>query len=317
MKNPGCEMNPRRSSDDENVPDVFVGEHYIALCASEARQDSRSRVGSTPERCFWFSQLAFHPSSTIKPPTWLRGARCRLGDWDSLYDTTRRNVSRKSPRKAMDYRLDRKPYRQNHDGGSHAGLGRRMQMVDPTLSSKQAGYAPSSSSEPSSEPLNPTHCTLSENPVSVYSKMIEKVTLVAQKTVTGPVVVEMVDFIEKTRTLRVQLSSDAGVDDCEDVTNALLETDLDDNEIFLEVTTPGAKDQLLHDHEFSVFQSFPVTVTLKKPHKSLGSTIGGTLKGRDETHVLVNIKGRVVKFHREDVEEVRLVPARDGDALDV
>lgn len=82
----------------------------------------------------------------------------------------------------------------------------------------------------------------------------------------------------------------------------------------LEVTTPGASDTLSTDREFEAFKGFDVTVTTSAPHKGK-SSFAGTLHSRDEKHVCLNLRGRMVRVPRELVEAVTLPAARDGDKL--
>ncbi|KAF6005327.1 hypothetical protein F1559_004449 [Cyanidiococcus yangmingshanensis] len=107
-------------------------------------------------------------------------------------------------------------------------------------------------------------------------------------------------------------------DDCEKVTKALLADHSWENGLdiqSLEVSSPGVNDVLEHDRAFEAFRSFPVVVTFKEPHPTHGLNLQGNLVDRDETFVRVRRGGRVFKLERASVQEVRLVPAEDGDNL--
>jgi ribosome maturation factor RimP len=110
------------------------------------------------------------------------------------------------------------------------------------------------------------------------------------------------------------LNGDTGLDDCERMSRAL-EPVLDEavvfpNEYMLEVSSPGVPRNLESDREFISFKGFPVSVSTKEPHS--GSTQWqGTLIGRDEKSVRINLKGRIVAIPRE---LVTLVHLDDGPA---
>jgi len=123
-------------------------------------------------------------------------------------------------------------------------------------------------------------------------------------------VVERCEF--KGGTLRV-LASGGGVDDLQELNNMLSDfIDRQADEVFehfppflLEVSSPGLSSSLKDDRDFATFKGFPVTVTTTEPFKSK-TRWEGTLVGRDEEVVTVNLKGRLQKIPRAIVDEVRL-----------
>lgn len=133
-----------------------------------------------------------------------------------------------------------------------------------------------------------------------------------------PLRVESAIYDRKRHLFRVMLCGDATLDDCEKVTKALLADHSWENGLdiqSLEVSSPGVNDVLEHDRAFEAFRSFPVVVTFKEPHPAHGLNLQGNLVDRDETFVRVRQGGRVFKLERASVQEVRLVPAEDGDNL--
>ena len=82
----------------------------------------------------------------------------------------------------------------------------------------------------------------------------------------------------------------------------------------LEVSSPGLSSSLSSDRDFAAFKGFPVTATMTEPFK--GKTRWeGTLVGRDDEFVTVNLKGRLQKLPRALVGEVCL-PASKTEAGD-
>jgi len=77
----------------------------------------------------------------------------------------------------------------------------------------------------------------------------------------------------------------------------------------LEVATPGTKDVITKDREMLAFKSFPVRITTTEEYKGK-KHLEGTLIGRDDSHVKINVKGRPVKIPRDIVAEVRLASAK-------
>lgn len=110
-------------------------------------------------------------------------------------------------------------------------------------------------------------------------------------------------------TVRNLQQEDTGLDDCAKLSSELTET-LDESELIpdayvLEVSSPGVSDVLTRDRDFVVFKGFPVEVQLSEPHKNK-QLWKGSLVGRDEDKVSLNLKGRPVKLPRTLVESVQL-----------
>ena len=102
---------------------------------------------------------------------------------------------------------------------------------------------------------------------------------------------------------------DTGLDDCANLSSELTEA-LDESALIsaayvLEVSSPGVSDVLTRDRDFVVFKGFPVEVQLSEPHKKK-QIWKGSLVGRDEEKVSLNLKGRPVKLPRALVESVQL-----------
>lgn len=102
---------------------------------------------------------------------------------------------------------------------------------------------------------------------------------------------------------------DTGLDDCTNLSNELTEvldaSELIPNAYVLEVSSPGVSDVLSRDRDFVVFKGFPVEVQLSEPHKNK-QVWKGSLVGRDENKVSLNLKGRPVKIPRALVKSVQL-----------
>ena len=102
---------------------------------------------------------------------------------------------------------------------------------------------------------------------------------------------------------------DTGLDDCTNLSNELTEvldaSELIPNAYVLEVSSPGVSDMLSRDRDFVVFKGFPVEVQLSEPHKNK-QVWKGSLVGRDEEKVSLNLKGRPVKIPRALVKSVQL-----------
>ncbi|MEL6814914.1 MAG: ribosome maturation factor RimP [Cyanobacteria bacterium J06598_3] len=102
---------------------------------------------------------------------------------------------------------------------------------------------------------------------------------------------------------------DTGLDDCERLSVVLTEA-LDTSEIIpdayvLEISSPGVSDILMSDRDFQVFKGFPVEVQLSELYKKK-QVWQGSLVGRDEEKLSLNLKGRPVKIPRELVLSVQL-----------
>lgn len=103
---------------------------------------------------------------------------------------------------------------------------------------------------------------------------------------------------------------DVSLEDCE-VMSRTLEEALDAAEIIpstyvLEVSSPGVPDLLTTDREFISFKGFPVAVQLTESAKGAPERQGQLIR-RDETHVYLSQKGRLVKVARSDILSVRLL----------
>jgi ribosome maturation factor RimP len=113
-------------------------------------------------------------------------------------------------------------------------------------------------------------------------------------------------------TLRVNirnLTTDTGLDDCEQMSRAL-EMALDAAELIpevyvLEVSSPGVSDLLSSDRDFQSFRSFPVVVTTEAPFQG-HTEWAGTLIGRDQSVVRITQRGRAIAIPRELVVQVQL-----------
>lgn len=77
----------------------------------------------------------------------------------------------------------------------------------------------------------------------------------------------------------------------------------------LEVSSPGVSSTLQSEADFTAFKGFPVTVELSEEWKKK-TCFEGTLMGRDDEHVTINLKGRVTNIPREMVKSVSLPKAQ-------
>ncbi|TYQ31838.1 MULTISPECIES: ribosome maturation factor RimP [unclassified Pseudanabaena] len=134
--------------------------------------------------------------------------------------------------------------------------------------------------------------------------------------VASPLGLEVVDVVLHTNknpiVLRVDirnLDQDTGLDDCERMSRALEavldEIDLIPHAYVLEISSPGAERQLQGDREFVAFRGFMINVSTTVPHDGKQSW-SGHLMARNETHVTISIKGRIVNIPRELVDRVEL-----------
>ncbi|MEY2978323.1 MAG: ribosome maturation factor RimP [Prochlorotrichaceae cyanobacterium] len=105
-----------------------------------------------------------------------------------------------------------------------------------------------------------------------------------------------------------------GLEHCEQMSRALeeaLEQQQTMREAYvLEVSSPGIPDVLTTDQEFISFKGFPVLLDVQPPIKG-GHQHRGTLLGRDDAQITINQKGRLLKFPRTQVTQVRLVETLD------
>lgn len=145
--------------------------------------------------------------------------------------------------------------------------------------------------------------------------LIPQIVQIAEE-VASPLGLEVVDVVLHTNknpaVLRVDirnLSQDTGLDDCERMSRTL-ETTLDESNLIsyayvLEVSSPGAERQLQGDREFIAFKGFMVTVSTTETHEGKQSW-SGHLISRNETHISISIKGRIVNISRELCDRVEL-----------
>jgi ribosome maturation factor RimP len=73
----------------------------------------------------------------------------------------------------------------------------------------------------------------------------------------------------------------------------------------LEVSTPGTMEVLTKEREFEAFKGFQVTVTTAELFRGKDRFVG-TLHGRDDGALRLNIKGRILAIPRRVIAEVRL-----------
>ncbi|EDX86359.1 conserved hypothetical protein [Synechococcus sp. PCC 7335] len=128
---------------------------------------------------------------------------------------------------------------------------------------------------------------------------------------------EIVDAVFQTNqsppVLRLDVRNptqeDTGLNDCERLsialTEALDESNLIPDAYVLEVSSPGVSDVLSSDRDFKVFKGFPVEVRLSEPYKSK-QIWRGSLIGRDDDKLTLNLKGRPVKIPQALVQSVQL-----------
>lgn len=135
--------------------------------------------------------------------------------------------------------------------------------------------------------------------------------------VAADIGLEIVDAVFQTNqsppVLRIDVRNphqeDTGLEDCERLTVALTEA-LDESNLIpaayvLEVSSPGVSDTLTRDRDFTVFKGFPVEVRLSEVYKKK-QVWQGSLVGRDEAKISLNLKGRLVALPRELVNSVQL-----------
>lgn len=133
---------------------------------------------------------------------------------------------------------------------------------------------------------------------------------------------EIVDAVFQTNqsppVMRIDVRNpeqeDTSLDDCarlsEALTEALDESNLIPDAYVLEVSSPGLSDVLTRDRDFEVFKGFPVEVQLSEPHKNK-QTWRGSLVGRGDGNLSLNLKGRPVKIPLELVQTVQLSTEED------
>ncbi|MBR8831666.1 MAG: Ribosome maturation factor RimP [Chroococcopsis gigantea SAG 12.99] len=127
---------------------------------------------------------------------------------------------------------------------------------------------------------------------------------------------EIVEVVLQTNkrppVLRVDIrnpNQDTGLNDCEQMSRSL-ETSLETGEIIpfayvLEISSPGISRQLDSDREFDAFKGFAVIVTTTDG-EGVDKQWRGKLKGRDESSLYLNQKGRELSLPRSEVVKVQL-----------
>ena len=108
--------------------------------------------------------------------------------------------------------------------------------------------------------------------------------------------------------------ADTSLENCEQMSRAL-EVQLDENDSIpdayvLEISSPGLSNTLESDRDFLSFKSFAVAVDLTEPHKGKRHW-EGTLIGRDDDHVRLSQKGRIVKLPRPLIQAVQLTDSEE------
>ena len=77
----------------------------------------------------------------------------------------------------------------------------------------------------------------------------------------------------------------------------------------IEVTTPGASDELQGPVMFKAYKGFDVLVTFMDPKKKSAKTIEGKLHERTSEFTIINIKGRMKKLKNQMLVSVKLPKA--------
>jgi ribosome maturation factor RimP len=145
--------------------------------------------------------------------------------------------------------------------------------------------------------------------------LIPQILQVAEE-VASPLGFEVVNVVLHTNknptVLRVDIrnpNQNTGLDDCEQMSRslepALDALDLIPHAYVLEISSPGADRLLQGDREFVAFRGFMVAVNTISAYE--GKQVWtGHLISRNENHVSISIKGRVVNIPRELIERVEL-----------
>lgn len=121
-------------------------------------------------------------------------------------------------------------------------------------------------------------------------------------------------------TLQVQLrladGGDVSLDQCAAFSGVLgeaLETsNLLEEAYVLEISSPGIGEELNDDRDFRSFRGFPVSVHTADAGSGATASREGLLLERDDSHVLLNVRGRTVRIPRGEVIAVRLVSPTEG-----
>ncbi len=106
---------------------------------------------------------------------------------------------------------------------------------------------------------------------------------------------------------------DVNLDECANISaplgEALEASGLLNFAYVLEVSSPGIGEELASDRDFTSFRGFPVAVL--RHSDGAEQQREGLLLGRDESMVLLNVRGRTVRIPREEVLRVRLICPTD------
>ena len=73
--------------------------------------------------------------------------------------------------------------------------------------------------------------------------------------------------------------------------------------------SPGVGNILYRDIDFDVFQGFPIIIETTEIYKKK-TEFEGTLKERTDEHVLISLKGRIVKLPRNIIKVVKLFESK-------
>lgn len=121
-------------------------------------------------------------------------------------------------------------------------------------------------------------------------------------------------------TLQVQLrladGGDVSLDNCAGFSGllgeALESSGLLEEAYVLEISSPGISEELGDDRDFRSFRGFPVCVRHRDAKTGAETEREGLLLERNDTSVLINVRGRTVRFPRTDVISVRLTTPSEG-----
>ncbi|MFM8526412.1 MAG: ribosome assembly cofactor RimP [Cyanobacteriota bacterium] len=106
-----------------------------------------------------------------------------------------------------------------------------------------------------------------------------------------------------------QDSVDISLDECAAYSSRFSEVldaaDLLQEAFVLEISSPGVSEELESDRDFRSFRGFPVEV-LSRSDPEGEQRRAGLLLERNDTHVLLNVRGRTVRLPRASVLSVRL-----------
>ena len=141
--------------------------------------------------------------------------------------------------------------------------------------------------------------------------------LIAEVNAEGEALGISIDSVTFISGKLAVVASGAGVDELQQLNSQLsnfidtyTEESTDELPPFLlEVASPGLSDVLESDLDFTAFKGFPVTVTTTEEFKKKTSW-EGTLVGRDDESLTINLKGRAQKIPIGIVAEVRMPSAK-------